>query len=602
MKELWRHELSKHLVNKRFWLVFLSVMVLVVISTVFQLKQDKYTVAPMSQQDYDLYRKTVISDAEKRLNISIFSESNSAFVTRNVERIIEKYGECDDIIVEETETTGVRVLCDSVYENIILFFWLLFCINIVVFEEKATGQYTLQRTTKYGRKHLGGIKLPVLMLISAGGMLAAVTVRLSIIQFAAGLGNLQRSIQSVFPESIAHMTVAELIVFSVILKMLAVISAACLLFWLSQILKRGYAFVWVVAALGAGMLAAYFFVPENSWLHLGKEINIWTFLNSTINFTRYKNLSVFSYPVEYKYCSVFIMLCMVAGFGIPSVFMYGRRVVSQVQRNNDVHILKGHHLSAFFHEGYKLIFIAGWWVLAIALPVGMYVLEDDHHKYESLDDYYESMYCESFENAWNEDCEKYLKGEIEKAGGIEIIENNPLGKPQLYALGKIIKRAGYIRTVENGYMLYEKGYYKLLISQNPVLFIKQMSLLAILIIISMGAVWYVEVRYDQKRLFRATRHGMKRIRLHKSLYAALLSAGIFIIAWSKVFAGIFKTYGKLKLSAPAASLEILSGFGSGISIGGVVFLQFLSLFIITEVFALVVMRIMGLIFGGTDYE
>ena len=37
MKELWRHELSKHLVNKKFWLVFLSVMALVVISTVFQL-------------------------------------------------------------------------------------------------------------------------------------------------------------------------------------------------------------------------------------------------------------------------------------------------------------------------------------------------------------------------------------------------------------------------------------------------------------------------------------------------------------------------------------------------------------------------------------
>ena len=113
MKELWRHELSKHLVNKKFWLVFLSVMALVVISTVFQLKQDKYTAAPMSQQDYDLYRKTVISDAEKRLNISIFSESNSAFVTRNVERIIEKYGECDDIIVEETETTGVFLCGDG---------------------------------------------------------------------------------------------------------------------------------------------------------------------------------------------------------------------------------------------------------------------------------------------------------------------------------------------------------------------------------------------------------------------------------------------------------------------------------------------------------
>lgn len=602
MKELWGYEWHKHLATRRFWLVFISLLLLTAFSTTFQLRQEMYITSPLSQQAYDEYRKTVIQDAENKLTISIFADNTDPFILNNAHKIIKKYTECADIQVEAEPTQGVRVWCDSIYENIWLLFWVLFCVNIVVFEEKKSGQYSLQRTTKYGRKPLGVVKLLVLVLMAVGGMLVTEGVRLTVVQLTAGLGDLQRSLQSVYPESVVHMSVFEMIVHSLWRKTLAVTALVCLVFWLSQYITSGLVFIWTMTAFFAISFAVYLFLPGNSWLSLCKEINLWTFLNSTIHFTRYKNLSLFSKPLDYSVVSLGVMTGMVLLFGITASLLYGKKAVSPLQKNVGLSLLRGRHSVAFVHEGYKLLFIAGWWMLVVALPIGMYGLDEKYHKYESLSDYYELQYCHRFEGAWNEAYEQELTEEVEKAGGWEAVDQNIGGSPQVYALAEIKKKADYLSGVENGYLLYEKGYHALLITKNGSLFGKQMAWIGVLLLISMGTIWFVEMKYDQIRLFRSTKYGLRRVRWHKKIYAVLISTMIFVITWSMPLYRIGKTYGSLKLSAPAASLEALAAWGSRLSVGGVLGLQFLGLYAVTVIFAFSMMKIMGVILGGTEYE
>jgi hypothetical protein len=602
--ELFLYEWHKQFGKPRVWQTFALLMLLVLLALSWQCKSQGYSDDPITQEQYDSYRQSLISNAEKLTTVSIFA-SRDSFSYRNAKKIIEEYTRCEDIVVTPESPKGIQVFCDSTAGDVLLVIWMLLLINWVILDEYRSGQFSLQRTTRYGRKQLGMVKLLVLILMTLFGVLVFELERFLLVGLFAGQGTLSRSIQSVFPESIRHMRVGSVLLYGLMIKCVVSVCLICMLYFLSQLLLDGRTFIWVVTLLLLGGFLAYLFIPENSWISLLREINFWGFLNGTRVIYRFKSLNLFEQPVPYEYVMAAVLGLTAVVVIVPSLFLYGRRNGNRNQNLFGMRRLPVSHTGLFRHEGYKLMTMGGWWLVLIAIAAGMFYTAEDYYVYTTQAEYYEVQYCRLLQGTWGAEQEEMLLNEQERFSGIadgtQFVES--ISQMELYNAYLLIRdRAERIREVEKGQLLYEKGYNLLLVHQNPQGFLKQSVMILLLLLFSMGTVWMFEYKYEQIPLIRATKMGLKNIAKWKRIWCLFMGAVIYAGAWSVLFVRVIKTFGLRAFSAPAASLEALSRVPGWISIGGWICMQQLIILIFVEAAALLLLRLMTWLFGGRMHE
>ncbi len=590
------YEFSK-LLSKRQPLVFM--VLLLAIGMLFLVREsgsEELDTVGISQEEYDEYRTALIDNAGQIRGISLFSDETS-FSYKNAGRIISAYEECADIAVVQESAAGVQLLCDSFYTDILVVIWILALIYWIVLEDRKNGQFSLQRTTKNGRCYLGNVKLLLLVLMSLFGMALLMLERLLVSACVFGLGDVTRSIQSVFSASVNHLNVLQVLLISFAIKCLVCVSLAVVFYFTSQLIlnNRTLSVVWLVICLGT--LVAYVTIAENSWLSFFKEVNPWSYLNASRLFTRYKNLNIGG-PVAQSQVFVVVVVLVLAVCLIPSLFIYGRKNVFIVHGRGRSSSLPVRHTGLYRHETYKLMTMGGWWLVIIMLFVGLYMTDESYRIYSSEDEYYYWDYCNRLAGPWGEEQDEYLLAEEERfadmleammQGGIASISaSTQYNIYQTYQ--RVCEQAAVIKNIPDGQLIYDKGYSYLLPQANVSGYMTMGILLLILLIFSMGTVWEMESRYDQLRLICATRAGRHRIRKIKNTAALCMGFFLYAVIMVRLYVEIGSVYGFKGITAPAACLTELSWVPAGISIFGYLLLQNLLLLVLTEVVAMLIVK------------
>ena len=246
------------------------------------------------QADYDSYLHDIQSAAQNLSVVSLFANENS-FINRNILRTAADYAILNTVEIQTGGMLGVKSATGFIgSELLFLTALLLFCMNMVTREKN---MLTLLRTTQQGRLRFLGAKIALTLgytlllnvLITGSGLFFGHATQ--------GLGDLSRSLQSVYFTAPSHIAVGQYLL-GVFLLRCAVFAALGMLILLLCFFRRS-----VVSAVGAlaavlGISAiVHAVIPSYSYLNIFKYVNFFYALQPMRFFTQYVNLNIFGYPV-----------------------------------------------------------------------------------------------------------------------------------------------------------------------------------------------------------------------------------------------------------------------------------------------------------------
>lgn len=601
---LLRYEIEKYTKSGRFRILLCLMLLAAALVTVIQSREGAYETEPLSQTAYEQYRTGLIDEAEQRMQIGLFADEDT-YSYRNAKRIVNAYRSCENVQISAQCPAGVQLLCDSTPCDGVLVLWIVLLLYMIVLEERKSGQFSFQRTTKYGRRTLGNIKLLTLMLFVLGGVIMICLERLVLVLLLYGPFAVDASIQSFFPASVCAIPVGGVLLLAFLIKCAYCVILALGLYLITQLVTNNLkcAWVWMLCLLGTFLL--YVLLEENSWLALLKELNPWSFLNASRLFTRFKNLNILNVPIPFWTMYLCLNLAGATVLLAPSVCLYGRRNIMPVKNAKKGCLPWRRHANVFLHEGYKLLTMGGWRLVLLVMLLGICLTDEQYQLYGTMAQYYDWSYSQRLEGIWGEQQEQFLKEEEERLSSIiTLVQENPdaisalSGQYDVYnAYIRMTVKANRIRTIDHASFLYENGYALLFIHTNPSGYIQHGVLLLVLLIFSMSLVWEMEYHYRLMALLAVTKAGVRTIRRNKRRWCLIMGALLYLGTCLPMYVRVFQTFGFLKFDVPAPSLDILAGVPEWISIGALFALQNAACLLLVEALGLIICAAMKKFMG-----
>ena len=147
-------------------------------------------------ENYPDYRKQIQAEALARMRFGLVGDPGSA-PYRGQERVAEIYGNLEGLVPENSFSGGVEVLTQwRITELLLLLFGLVGGLFLLV-QERRAGTLMLLRSTRHGRARLYLQKYTAMLALLVLGAVVLYGTNLTLSAMLLGLGNLNRSIQSV---------------------------------------------------------------------------------------------------------------------------------------------------------------------------------------------------------------------------------------------------------------------------------------------------------------------------------------------------------------------------------------------------------------------
>ena len=256
-----------------------------------------------SQKEYMEKYKNKYTDMKSYANatasISIFN-TEKGFSKRNVDKTIEDFNGIDNIELQYGNNVWVKALTEYYFADYLLLILIVFMIMQFGIEQKSNLIYFI-RATKEGRGKLTAYRVILLTGFTAVSALAfygGIFISSGLIHNVKY--DFSRSIQSIdlFENCILKINIGQFLILFFVMKFL-VIEFLALLMWniLGGVKEKKFGLTFLGIFFAAEFIM-YSLIGSNSSINYFKYINIFFYLDTGSLIGGYKNLNLFSYPVN----------------------------------------------------------------------------------------------------------------------------------------------------------------------------------------------------------------------------------------------------------------------------------------------------------------
>lgn len=517
----------------------------------------QYVRKEIAQTDsYSDYLKKVDASAENLKSISFFANENS-FNYRNIIKTQQEFSALDASNVVSDKSKGVLMATKFGVSDILLLLLTLFFSVKLILSEREKGYFPLIRAAAKGKKELGAAKLFALIISELFTALLLYGSGIVTAEILYGMGDLSRTVQSVyglFSCGDAISTGAFLIEF-ILVKLLFCTAFSAAVFMFSSLPLGSAAIFAIIFTFAGAETVLYYAIPATSIFAPLRQINLTAAADAAELVGKYLNVNFFGFPVKGAIVTaaatmIFAVICIVVGVVLFSGEVFEKR------RSAKRGFLSGKNISLAANELYKS-FIGGKaiFILIAAAVVAGVLQKPVKPYYGTTADYMYYSYILKMQGKYIDEKAEYIEGELEAA----YLDFSERGEIKVEALERLKEHAEYLKE-KGGYFLMDKGYQMLTGGDSVRTYDRLAAAVKVFVLILIASYSYTsECRSGAITLLRSSPKGRLQTFLHKLL--AMVICSILILA---IFDGIrifnvLNTWGTDYFTAPARSMEHLSG-------------------------------------------
>lgn len=557
--------------------------------------------------EYNTFINDMQSRTDSQLQFSIFSKPGT-FAYNNIEKTPPDFEHLKGVEITPGFDLGINLSTTFVLTDyLLLILVLLVCIALFSLEREK-GLTALVKSTQKGRHHTMAAKLVVTLLTVAGVTLVFYISNLLTGGVAFGLGDLNRSIQSIpeFMNCTLKCTVLQYLVLWVLKKAFTLCAVALILALVFTLIKStNITYIVLVAFFGAEF-CMYNFIDSMSPVNHFKYINVFYFLSGNELFGKYLNLNFFTHPVNVVWIYLlFLVLCALIIPPLCSIAFskQGQFAGANVFANLSekirlrIHTFRG-STSVFKGECYKH-YVSSKVVIVLVLVAGFAFAnftENININYSLGADVAYAAYLNRLEGELTPEKEQFLEDEQKyfdelnaekEAVTYDTTLTEDQKSAQITAINNILDTRGKgFETVMLQYDTIKAVGEKLNITPYFINYTVGKRLMAdasrewnlfalfmVLIVFTLSGIFAYEYKRNMKRLICAAQKGKGRLVAAKFAVAMLTYSVMYVLIYLPYIINFIKTFGTDIFSEPLVFLEGFERLESSITIMQAILLE-----------------------------
>ena len=538
----------------------------------------------VTQDEYDSFLKKIQNAASEQGKVSIFQDNKQSFSSRNIEKTAADMKKMQGTVIKNDTDTGVNIIADFTYIKFVTMFIIILAVYIVFFKEKEEGIYPLIKTTPNGNANTYTAKTLVLLINSFFVILIFFLVSTVVLSKYGGYGDLERSIQSVkyFMSCDIKCNVSEMLIIVFLLRFAgAFVFSLCV----SAIaLKTNNSIIFAFAALSFTTLNYLFtLIPYQSVFVFFKYINFINIYDPCEIIAAYKNINIFSYPINAKTIVLLSMFIAAILIFVAGLIMFKKRELLAKKNNLKKHLkhfnITENFKSVFLFELYKSSFMnKAFFIILVFVAIEAAAIFNTQY-YKSPQDFYYANYIEILQGELTDEKAQYIENEnkrIEETeqavyrlnekynnGEISLTQlQNGLKKKQFsenrkIAFQRILNQYEYIISNPKAQFIYDTGYNKLfnIGTDNRSFGLLGFALLFVSVVLCSVETFTIERKKGMIAILNSTPNGTRKTIINKVAVSFLYTTALFLITCFSQLLIIKFNYGVNGLFAPLCSLK-----------------------------------------------
>ncbi len=579
--------------------------------------------------NYDDFLKEIDNKANMLSNISIFSNEKD-FSKRNIIKTAKQYQNMKDIDLKYDIDKGLNMATNHQISDFLAIFLIVFICNILFIYENNKGLFKLIKPCKNGRIYFVLSKLVTLWILSIFLVMTIYGANFICAINTYGLGDLSRSLQSVFgfTGSLMKINVFEYIVLFFCSKAAIYMLLSTIILLICVIVNNNTLINISLFLLAIINILMYTLINSNSSLMFFKYINLISLININSIYSNCRNINIFGYPISIVSIFWIVVFIEIILFSVIIVLVFSRNnIFDESFLKNIFKKIKYKKVipkSLFTYENYKLYFTNKIILVIIVLTILQIINIYNSKEYLSPEDKYQKAYISKIAGEYTDlkeqkilDDKKNYEDKLaefnmwkEKAalGEIDKTEFNVISQKyssifyyQRLFEENIFPKYQYLKgNYDNGKKLsfvFDKGFNKLIgvddVFQNNY----NTLILTLILIIGYASIFSIEYKNNAIKLVRVY-NSKTRLFISKSVTGLIYTIICFIVVYVPYFVKVINLYGSDSLFEPIASIKMFSNYPENINI-----LQYL-IFVYSVkfiVFLLIMLTIFALSIFFKDY-
>lgn len=573
-------------------------------------------------EEYETFINDMQSRRDLQLQFSIFSKQGT-FAYKNIEKTPTDFEHLKGIEIIPGFDLGFNLSTSfQLTDYLLIVLVLLICFTLFSLEREK-GLTVLIKSTLKGRQHTVIAKLFILVLVVTGITLTFYTANLITSETSFGLGDLNRSIQSIpkFINCTLKCTVLEYLIIWFLQKTVTLCVIALIFAFLFTIIKSNSFIYLIIASFLSVEFYLYHFIDSMSPVNHLKYVNIFYFLSGNELLGNYINLNFFSQPLNVIWTYLFVVGCCTLIFPLLCSVAFSKReqfagkdisgYISEKIRTK-THIFIG-NTSVFRGECYKHYVNSKVLIILIFAVIFAWTSfnEDIDIVYSNGAEVAYATYLNKLEGELTPEKEQFL---LEEQNYFDKLDSEKEGIESDSSLSES-EKAMRITAINNIIDTRGKGFEKVMQQYDMIKYTSQkiniapcfinytlgkllmmnssrewtsFSIFMVLIVCSLSGVFAYEHKNKMQRLIRATRKGKGKLVAAKFSVSLLTCFILYTLIYLPFMINYVNTFGTSIFSNPLVFLEGFERLESDISIVVAIVLEsFVRLFVSLAVVMLI---------------
>lgn len=507
---------------------------------------------------YPRYLESIQTQVETIRNSILYK--NNPYALSLAEKTAAEYAPLLGTTIPLADPTGVQIALGNWVDDAVLCAIICLTALFAFVQERQEGMTSLLFSTKHGQT---GTYFAKLMLIAGVGILASVLLTGFHLLIAGDLGDLSRPLQTIpaYYTSPYVMSIGQLLALSFLQRTAATLLVGLIMSLLCILLDRSLALG--VAALIAGVQTlCWLFIDGNSVFQFLKYLSIPALFSDETLLGNAVYIKLFDSPVRFLWGYLILTVfggCILTLLGC-NVYRRTQKALSIPNRSGKVNMHK--YIPSLFALEMKKLLIHQKAILLLILVISL-----------------QPSFYESFHSGLNINELRYLSVMAEVEGPYTVEKHESLRMEQtelialqstagqlmsneldqrLAAVNRVLSLSDYLSAQDESVSYVYEGGIEALLGIRPVGSAYQFPLLALVLCLILPGLFTLEQESGFNNLIRTT-SGIRRLKREKWKIAFLLTFMLFLICWLPAVVFIFKTFELSGWTAPAISLQSLSG-------------------------------------------
>lgn len=555
--------------------------------------------------DYKSYITSVIDKSNNITDVSIFADTDS-FSYKNALKTGNDYKPLQDIKTSYSNSDGINMATDFLLTDLIVILLLCIVCDALIGSERNIDITNLQRSCSCGRTKLALTKIFVAFISTAVICILFYGINYIIAGYTYGFGDITRPIQSVeeFSNCTLRINVLQFLILYFVAKIFVMFLMYIIVNALSMIGKnKTISYIIFLCILSVSYLLNSL-IGDNTPFMCFKYINLVSFIDTKNVFAHYRNINIFSNPINYTTCFWIVLLVLLLGLVALNIIIYSHKKILGYNKSNNkilskINITHG-GTSIISQELYKTFVINKVGIIILLVIVAQLFVTISSPLILNEDEKYEKYYFTYFSGEFNTNTKSKIQAEIKK------FENNKKAMNKCiddYDNGLITEEkfedlySGFSSIDKNykNFNNYVMPYYDYLCSQSNsektvsvvnyngycnLLGIKgDISItyclaLYVLIVICVIPIFTSEYERKTVHLLSSTKTGFKSLIIKKLICSEIITILLNILIYVPYFIRIISSYGMNELGAYACSIKDLSYLSDSMTLLQVIILTF----------------------------